>query len=78
MILNECTLSERVIKNVIYYRELNNLSAKELSKLIGKKDHFIEKLEAGLYKKEPTTNTIDLLAKIFNVPTDELVKEKTI
>lgn len=65
-----------VIKNIKYLRELNNLSTQELSKMLNKKEYFIEKLEANLYKREPTLETIEELSKIFNVSTDIILRQE--
>ena len=43
------------------------MSPQELSKKLNKKEHFIEKLESNLYKRDPSLDTIDRLSRIFNI-----------
>ena len=65
-----------VINNIKYLREQNNMSPQELSKKLNKKEHFIEKLESNLYKREPSLDTIDRLSRVFNISSDIILKEK--
>lgn len=65
-----------VINNIKYLREQNNMSPQELSKKLNKKEHFIEKLESNLYKREPSLDTIDRLSSVFNISSDIILKEK--
>lgn len=76
MINSDKSMRLVVIKNIKYLRELNNISPQELSKMLNKKEYFIEKLESNLYKREPTLETIDKLSDIFNISTDILLKEE--
>ncbi len=66
----------KIIRNIKYYRKLSKLTPKELSIKIGKKENFIEKLEAYYYKVEPTVDTITKIAKVLGVTTNELILRK--
>lgn len=57
-----------VVSNIKYYREKANITEKELSKMLGKNEKFIEKLEAGLYSRAITILLLDEIAHILNVP----------
>lgn len=65
-----------VISRLKYYRELRNISQDQLSLMIGRNKDFIKKLEGGFYKKEPTLDTVQKIAAIFNISTNELLKEE--
>ena len=69
-------LRKNVLYNIKYYREKANITQEELSIKIGRKNNFIEKLENGETKLEPTLITIDQIAKKLNIPTEYLVKER--
>lgn len=69
-------LRKNVLYNIKYYREKANITQEELSIKIGRKNNFIERLENGETKLEPTLITIDQIAKKLNIPTECLVKER--
>ncbi len=73
---NDKDLKDIVIENIVYYRKLKRLSQEELSKKIGKNNKFIEKLEAGKYKREPTTDTMDLIIGVLEITIQDLIKDK--
>ena len=60
-----------MIKNLKKYRVANNLTQAQLSKLIGYDQTMISQWEHG--SRDPNTDTLLKIAKIFNVSTDELV-----
>ncbi len=63
-----------LISRIKYYRELRNISQEQLSLMIGRNKDFIKKLEGGFYKKEPTLDTIEKIAKILFVSIDILLR----
>lgn len=65
-----------VINNVRYYREEAHMSQEELSLKLGKKEDFIERLESGQTRVEPTLITVDQIGKILNIPNEYLVAER--
>lgn len=69
-------LRKNVLYNIKYYREKANITQEELSIKIGRKNNFIERLENGETKLEPTLITIDQIAKKLKIPTEYLVKER--
>lgn len=69
-------LRKLVLNNIKYYREKANVTQEELSIKIGRKNDFINRLEDGETRLEPTLITIDLIAKKLNIPTEYLVKER--
>ena len=60
-----------MIKNLKKYRVANNMTQAQLSKLIGYDQTMISQWEHG--GRDPNTDTLLKIAKIFNVSTDELV-----
>lgn len=65
-----------VLSNIRYYREKANISQEDLSLKLGRKKDFVERLENNKTKIEPTIDLMDNIAKILNIPTISLVKER--
>lgn len=65
-----------VLGNIRYYREKANISQEDLSLKLGRKKDFVERLENNKTKIEPTIDLMDNIAKILNIPTISLVKER--
>lgn len=65
-----------VLGNIHYYREKANISQEDLSLKLGRKKDFVERLENNKTKVEPTIDLMDNIAKILNIPTISLVKER--
>lgn len=65
-----------VLSNIRYYREKANISQEDLSLKLGRKKDFVERLENNKTKIEPTVDLMDNIAKILNIPTISLVKER--
>lgn len=70
-------LKDIVIFNVKYYREKANLSQEELSKMIGKKEYFINNLENGKYSRALNLMTIDKISKALKVPTVKFMEKQS-
>lgn len=71
-------LRKIVLDNIRYYREKANISQEELSLKLGRKEDFIERLEANKTKVEPTIVLIDDIANILNISIQELIRERNI
>lgn len=65
-----------VLGNIRCYREKANISQEDLSLKLGRKKDFVERLENNKTKIEPTVDLMDNIAKILNIPTISLVKER--
>lgn len=72
----EKKLSMIVINNVKYFRTKAGLSEQELSRMIGKKDDFIKRLENHKLKKEPTFVLLNNLSDVLDVDIKEFFIER--
>lgn len=62
--------------NIKYYREKANITEEDLSLRLGKNKKFISNLEKGMYKIYPNISLLEEIAKVLNIPIEELVKER--
>lgn len=69
-------LRKIVISNTRYYREQAKMTQEELSLKLKRKENFIERLENGETKLEPTLVTVDEIAEVLEIPTEYLVMER--
>lgn len=65
-----------VINNIKYFRTKAGLSEEELSLKIGKKENFIKRLENLEFKREPTIDLIDKVAKVLNIKAQDFFVER--
>lgn len=66
------TFIKLIVMNIIIARTKAGISQKELSKMIGKKDNYIEKLENLEYKILPTETAINI-ALALHISMDSLL-----
>jgi transcriptional regulator with XRE-family HTH domain len=66
---------QRFGEKLKYLRMQNNLTLKQLALALGLSAHgYLSELEAG--KKRPTAEFILKVARLFNVTTDQLMKDE--
>lgn len=77
MYVNKDSKLRKIISgNIKYYREQAGISQEELSKKIGKIEHFIKKYETGEYQRSIDIDSLDKIAKVLNVPIVNFMSER--
>lgn len=71
-------LLTNLAKNVAIYRTKAHLTAKKLSRMVGKPPDFIDKLERQELKQVPTLYVIIAISMVLKVGLDELTKKNYI
>lgn len=66
---------EKVVKNIIKYRKLRNMTQKDLAIRLCKKLKFVENLEAGKYSKAITFKLLCELSDILCVKMTDLLED---
>lgn len=69
-------LRKIIANNIKYYREQAGMKQEELSKKIGKINHFIKKYEEGIYQRSIDIDSLDKISKILNVPVANFFEER--
>lgn len=71
-------LMTNLAKNVAIYRTKAHLTAKKLSRMVGKPPDFIDKLERLKLKRVPALYVIIAISFVLKVGIDDLTKENYI
>ena len=69
---NNKILRTIVLSNIKYYMKKDNMDIKELSNKTGLKENFLINLLDNKYKKEPTIDTVGIIASVLNIPVIKL------
>ncbi len=75
---NDLELMTNLARNVAIYRTKANLSAKKLSRMVGKPPDFIDKLERQELKQIPALYVIIAISFVLKVGIDDLTKDNYI
>ena len=67
-----------LVNNVLFYRVTQNISQQELSRLIGKPDNYIERLESFKLKRVPDLFTLMGIAMALGIEFDLLLQDNSI
>ncbi len=67
-----------LVNNVLFYRVTQNISQQKLSRLIGKPDDYIERLESFKLKRVPDLFTSMSIAMALGIEFDLLLQDNSI
>jgi transcriptional regulator with XRE-family HTH domain len=62
--------------NITYLRSINNLSKKEMSKILGIGVNTLDKIEQAILPPRLSVKVLFRIQKYFNVPADVILSEK--